>query len=683
MKSYLNHVAMAATVSVLLSACGNSEDEEKVDYKKPQPSAPQHQEATQKEKYSIPTKEDVIRYCALNVPSITVKDAKITTNKNEHGSNEAPTANLPVTVELQFSVNNSLYSYSMPETFASAYKIIEPLINAIQSPTSADLLNMGANSDMIELLGSTETTPIPENLQKLHSELNTLCKNACYKPEYVTDATYILTQTFIANKQSDTWELSINSDDDNPINVFASLITADNLPENAPILTPDFIRTRQAEIAAKAEEFKTATEEYLRNREKSLREELLTKQTQQNLETGKQKEEQLAQLNWQNFCCETLCRNAVFTGEWKRNRNADKLDIVIDGAEIRGKSLHFYGKVYDILDFEYEPSQMIFVGRCDFEKDADNCSSVILYIKGGSYDPDKKSSEVFMTEDPTFHLKLDEKGNLKGTLTCSKWGENSKNKFSVSFNRVVKNEPTKAELTEFLNKSMSNLAADINATGMIIDTTEERKAGATADIPVIATITFTPKQDLYSYEIPEEFSDATGIVAPLLLEVQKPGASYLTSMGVDAATIEAMGMTQASALPENIAQLNTELASLCKNACYKHVYKANQSYTVTQKFSASKSGATWEFKSIPTESKAFTDMASMLPKSVLPEDAPILNDEFIAQRQLDIAKKAEEIKAATESYLREREETLRAELLKHVSAQKTEEPAPSEQTPQE
>ena len=678
MKSYLNYIALATTASVLLSSCGNSDEEEKVDYKKPQPTAPQHQEAQQKEKYSIPTKEDVIRYCSLNVPSIVVKDAKITVNKPEHGSNEAPTANLPVTVELHFGVKNSLYSYAMPETFASAYKIIDPLLNAIQTPTATDLLNMGADSAMIEILGSTAPSPIPENLQQIRAELSTLCKNACYKPEYVTDATYILTQTFIANKQSDTWDLSLIGDEDNPINIFATLIAADQLPADAPILTPEFIEARQAEIAVKAEEFKKATEECLRSRENALRTEMLTKQTEQNAEAGKQREIQYAQQNWQNFCCETLCQNAEFKGEWKRNKNADKLDLVIEGAEIRGKSLHFYGKVYDILDFEYEPCQLIFVGRCDFEKDAENCSSVVLYIKGGSYDPDKKTKDVFEAADPTFYLKLDEHGSLKGSLTCSKWEDSPKNNFNIQFNRVVKNEPTKAELSEYLSKNLSNMAVDINSVGMLIDSTEERKAGATTDIPVIATITFTPKQDRYSYDIPAEFSESTGIVAPLLLEAQKPGASYLSSMGVDAATIAAMGMTEPTPLPENIAQLNNELGELCKTACYKQVYKAHQSYTVTQKFLASKAGAAWEFKVISGEDKAFTDMASMLPQIALPENAPILNDELVAQRQLEIAKKAEEIKTATETYLREREDALRAELLKHLSAQQPEEQAPQE-----
>lgn len=675
MKSYLNYIALATTASVLLSACGDSEDKEKVDPKAPQPTTPQHQEAALKQKFSIPTTEDVTRYCATNVPSIIVKDAKITAIKNEHGVNEAPTANLPVTVELQFSVKQSLYSYAMPETFAEAHKILNPLLNAICKSSATYLAEMGADSAMIDVIGSTEPTPLPENLAQLHDALNSLCKSACYKPEYKADSTYVLTQTFIANKQDDTWELSINNDEANAITAFASLIAEEALPENAPILTEDFIKARQAEIAQKAEEFKTATEAYLSSREESIRNEMLSKQSQLSEAIRKDSEEDRKQQAWQDFCCDTFCKNAEFKGEWKRNKDFDKFDLTISGTEIRGKSLHFYGKLYDVLGFEYEPAQLDIVGRCEFEKDAENCSAVVLYIKGGDYDPDKKTREAFEKNGPVFLLKLDENGNLNGTLTNEEWESSPEKNFNVRFSKAKKHEPTKTDLSNFLSQSPS---VDIVSTGLTIELEEGHKSTSTTDIPVTATITFTPKQTLYSYETPVAFSESAAIVTPLLLAVQKPGAECLAEMGVDAGTIAAMGMKENNPLPDNIMLLNDELRVLCKSACYRPVYQIGQNYTVTQKFLASASGNTWEFKPLPGEAKPFTELGTLLPHAALPENAPIIKDTFLQERQLEIAHKAEEIKATVEQYMREREESLRAALLQQRSAQQPEEAAPEQ-----
>lgn len=440
MKTQLIHIALTATAVAILSSC----DEQTNDG---QNTTAPTADATQGTAEEVQTTADDLTPPMITADEVTAAFAPRISNlayltQESIDIESTPKANgdLQVKAHVGLKITEDLYGrVESPAEFSEARKVILSLHQAAEKPDSSYLLEMGADTSLLTD-EDRKAKALPENLQQLYNTLVDLTESSCFKPERTAGTVFSVELTMDAHWENGNWNISNIVESQDLLSPLSFLSPKSTLGENAPVLTQEFIAARMAEIAAKADEFKIAAEEYNKQRENTVRA-LLTDRQAAQLEQSRKEEEQAqkaaeaaaAKKEWTDFCVKHFNSGCKFSGEWTRDTRFGELTIQISEASLHENGIQFFGAMYD----SKLPQASIHIsGRCELTRDDDGNSKVNVTLYQGAYDPDEPTAEVYDQSDGRLILTFDKKGHLKGVMTCASWVENPQKNFNLHFKPV-------------------------------------------------------------------------------------------------------------------------------------------------------------------------------------------------------------------------------------------------------
>ena len=437
MKSQLYQVAIAASAIAALTSCDDMFAEQNPDAPAANAAAatPSDIQTTADEHALLPpvSPQEVALAFTPGIEHLKFLKLESTDLKSEPKAD----GNLRVTAKVKLSVTEDIYSRNeAPAEFNEARKIIHELYQTVQRPDASYLLEIGAESELITD-EDRQIKALPEAMMKLYNELQDLSMSFCYKEAHKKGAIIEVDLTMDAHWSEGKWNISNIIRTDDVIAPLSFLAPASTLSADAPILTQEFIAERLATIAAKADEFKTAAEEYHKIREEDAHA-ILTSRRAQKLESDLKQEEEnqkasadaAAKKEWSDFCIKHFSPGCKFTGEWTRDERFGELTIQINDATLHENAVQFHGALYDT---KLPQASIYITGRCSVTREEDGSSKVNVILYDGQYDPDEPTAEVYDAADGRLILNFDKKGNLKGIMTRSAWMENPKKSFNLHF----------------------------------------------------------------------------------------------------------------------------------------------------------------------------------------------------------------------------------------------------------
>lgn len=437
MKTQLYQVAVAASAIAALTSCDDN------DLFAPQdPNAAATNAAatpgniqTTADEYALPpiTPEEVSIEFTPRISELKfLKQEGIEINAEPRAN-----GNLRVTAKVKLTITEDLYSRNeAPAEFAEARKVVLELYQSVERPDSSYLLELGAETALITD-EDRQIKSLPESMQQLYNEMEDLSKSFCYKLAHQKGTSIEVELTMDATWSEGKWNITNLIQTDDVLAPLSFLAPASSLTADAPILTQEFIAARLAAIAAKADEFKTAAEEYHKTREDDARA-LLTARRAHKLEENLKREEEeqkaaqeaAAKKEWSDFCIKHFSPGCKFTGEWTRDERFGELTIQINDATLHENAVQFHGALYDT---KLPQASIYITGRCSVTREEDGSSKVNVILYDGQYDPDEPTAEVYDAADGRLILNFDKNGNLHGVMTRSSWIENPKMNFTLHF----------------------------------------------------------------------------------------------------------------------------------------------------------------------------------------------------------------------------------------------------------
>lgn len=447
MKTQLIHLALTATAVAVMTSCDeNATPTTNV--------APLSTDSATSSSADVQTTEDETVLPAITPDEVSVAFAPriagqkyLTQEGIEFESTPKANGDLQVKARVSLKITENLYSRSeAPAEFREARKVVLALHQSVEKPDSSYLLDLGAETALITD-EDRKVKPLPENLEQIYNDLVNLSESYCLKPDRNADTAFVLDLTMDAHWSEGQWNITNIVEMEDVLTPLSFLTPASSLEEGAPVLTQEFIAARLAEIAAKADEFKTAAEEYHKNRENSVRTMLVERQAVQQEEARKADEaaqkaaaDAAAKQEWSDFCVKHFSTGCKFAGEWTRDERFGELTIQIDQASLHENAIHFYGVVYDT---KLPQAKIKLSGRCSLNREEEGTSKVNVTLYDGAYDPDEPTAEVYDAADGRLMLNIDKNGNLHGIMTCASWVENPKKNFTLHFKPIPVAEETK------------------------------------------------------------------------------------------------------------------------------------------------------------------------------------------------------------------------------------------------
>lgn len=439
MKTRLIYTALMAAAAIVMPSCdesgspfGTQTSTESANQENPQSNTPVADE---------PTREDIINAITPHLtayPWLAPDEITLEPTTGEDG-----TARLNAHIKL--SVRENVYRQeNPPAAFNNERKAINQSTNAAMQPDSVYLLQIGAPTDAITEENRSARS-LPENLQQMVNEMRQLAEETVYVPVAEVGTQYEVLASMKADKTETGWQLS-----DVTLQT-ANLPEADNtcaesaLPEGAQRLSDEFVANRINELKAKIEAFNSAAAPYINGREEEARAKWTEYRARVEEEARRTAEAATAAAaereQWINHCVTTLASGAVFRGEWVRDSKFGKISLEISLAEKFESSVQFYGIIYDT---NLPEAKLDITGRCEFTKNEDGTSRLHVTIHEGFYDPDQPTAEVYDSEDGVLQLTVDDRGNLRGIMTCGAWRETPDKAINVSFS-PAQQQPQSAE----------------------------------------------------------------------------------------------------------------------------------------------------------------------------------------------------------------------------------------------
>lgn len=438
MKTQLFHIALTASAVAFLSSCDDQSG---------QNTAAASTDATQSTATEVQTTADELTPPTITADEITAAFAPrisnlayLTQESIEIESTPKANGDMLVKAHVGLKITEDLYCrVEAPAEFGEARKVILALHQAAEKPDSSYLLEMGAETSFLTD-EDRKSKALPENLQQIYNALVDLSESSCFKPERTAGTCFSLELTMDAHWEDGKWVISNIVESQDLLSPLSFLTAKSALGENAPVLTQEFIAARLAEIAAKADEFKLAAEEYNKQRENTVRA-LLTDRQAAQLEQSRKEQEQAqkeaeaaaAKKEWTDFCVKHFNSGCKFSGEWTRDTRFGELTIQIGEATLHENGIQFFGAMYDT---KLPQASIDISGRCELTREEDGTSKVNVTLYEGAYDPDEPTAEVYDQRDGRLILTFDKNGNLKGVMTCASWVENPKKNFNLHFKPV-------------------------------------------------------------------------------------------------------------------------------------------------------------------------------------------------------------------------------------------------------
>ena len=353
-----------------------------------------------------------------------------------------PDSSISMGATLKMTVKEDLYAReTAPAAFNKEREALNEAANASMKPESVYLFQVGATTDLITD-ADRMAKPLPEHLQAPLNELKELADSPVYRKVVNMGDSVDTSATFTAIYTDGAWKFS-NIVVDNAALLELNNYTAQSaLPQDAPILTPEFEESRKATIREKVAAFNQLAEPYIKGREEAARATLTEHQARAEEEARRMTEQAAAQEaarqeSIQGFV-QALANDNLFAGEWTRDKKFGELSLHIEEAKQFDNSVQFVGTIYDT---KLPEASLDIAGRCDLTPREDGTTQVDITIYDGQYDPDQPTAEVYDAKDGMLSLTLSKDGKLTGIMSCASWANSPEKAFQINMTPKAKEEP--------------------------------------------------------------------------------------------------------------------------------------------------------------------------------------------------------------------------------------------------
>ena len=353
-----------------------------------------------------------------------------------------PDSSISMGATLKMTVKEDLYAKeTAPAAFNKEREALNEAANASMKPESVYLFQVGATTDLITD-ADRMAKPLPEHLQAPLNELKELADSPVYRKVVNMGDSVDTSATFTAIYTDGAWKFS-NIVVDNAALLELNNYTAQSaLPQDAPILTPEFEESRKATIREKVAAFNQLAEPYIKGREEQARATLTEHQARAEEEARRMTEQAAAQEaarqeSIQGFV-QALANDNLFAGEWTRDKKFGELSLHIEEAKQFDNSVQFVGTIYDT---KLPEASLDIAGRCDLTPREDGTTQVDITIYDGQYDPDQPTAEVYDAKDGMLSLTLSKDGKLTGIMSCASWANSPEKAFQINMTPKAKEEP--------------------------------------------------------------------------------------------------------------------------------------------------------------------------------------------------------------------------------------------------
>ncbi len=353
-----------------------------------------------------------------------------------------PDSSISMGATLKMTVKEDLYAKeTAPAAFNKEREALNEAANASMKPESVYLFQVGATTDLITD-ADRMAKPLPEHLQAPLNELKELADSPVYRKVVNAGDSVDASATFTAIYTDGAWKFS-NIVVDNAALLELNNYTAQSaLPQDAPILTPEFEESRKATIREKVAAFNLLAEPYIKGREEQARATLTEHQARAEEEARRMTEQAAAQEaarqeSIQGFV-QALANDKLFAGEWTRDKKFGELSLHIEEAKQFDNSVQFVGTIYDT---KLPEASLDIAGRCDLTPREDGTTQVDITIYDGQYDPDQPTAEVYDAKDGMLSLTLSKDGKLTGIMSCASWANTPEKAFQINMTPKAKEEP--------------------------------------------------------------------------------------------------------------------------------------------------------------------------------------------------------------------------------------------------
>lgn len=386
-----------------------------------------------------PTNEEISRMLveqmsgceAANAGELTCSEPQ----KNADGSVNM-SATLKMVVKEDFFARETA-----PAAFNKEREAVNEAANTAMKPESVYLFQVGATTDLITE-ADRAAKPLPENLQAPLNELKELADSSVYRKVVNTGDTVETSATFTATYVDGVWQFS-NIVVDNAALLALNDYTAQSaLPQDAPVLSPEFEEARKALIREKVAAFNQLAEPYIKGREEAARATLTEYQARAEEEARRITEqaaaEEAARQESINAFVQALTDDKLFAGEWTRDKRFGELSLHIEQAKKFDNSVQFVGTIFDT---KLPEASLDIAGRCDLTPRENGTALVDITIYDGQYDPDQPTAEVYDARDGMLSLQLSKDGKLTGIMSCASWANSPEKAFQINMTPKAKEEP--------------------------------------------------------------------------------------------------------------------------------------------------------------------------------------------------------------------------------------------------
>ena len=336
-----------------------------------------------------------------------------------------------ITATVKMVVKENLYTVAeAPEDFNRERQAVNEAANLAIRPDAAYLMQVGAPTDLIAEEDRT-ARQLPQELQSALVELREFAETRVYKQVAAAGQEVELGTTLDAVWENGAWNFTTVQQNLAPLTALAGYTPQSALPQGAPILSPEFIEARKAEIAARVAAFNELAKPFNQGREEAARQKLTELLAKAEEEARRCQEQQDAlkaeQQKWKELCTKALTAGGNFAGEWTRGTRFGEITLHIEQVKVFDDSVQFFGSIYDT---KLPEASLDIAGRCELTA-GEQGSAVNVTIYDGQYDPDQPTAEVYDAKDGMLLLHLGADGKLTGVMTCESWGEAPERAFSV------------------------------------------------------------------------------------------------------------------------------------------------------------------------------------------------------------------------------------------------------------
>lgn len=349
---------------------------------------------------------------------------------------------LSMGASIKMVVKEDLYAKdTAPTAFNKEREAVNEAANAAMKPESVYLFQVGATTDLITD-ADRQAKPLPENLQAPLLELQELAEAPVYRKVVNAGDEVEASATFTAVYVDGAWQFSNIVVDNADLLALSDYSAQSALPQDAPILTPEFEESRKAAIREKVAAFNQLAEPYIKGREEAARATLTQHQARAEEEARRMTEQAAAQEAARQECIQgyvqALADDKLFAGEWTRDKRFGEISLHIEQAKQFENAIQFIGTIYDT---KLPEASLDIAGRCDLTPKEDGTTQLDITIYDGQYDPDQPTAEVYDAKDGMLSLKLSKDGKLTGIMSCTSWANNPEKAFQINMAPKAKEQP--------------------------------------------------------------------------------------------------------------------------------------------------------------------------------------------------------------------------------------------------